>query len=136
MSEDLDGLMQSIRQEADARAQTLQTLVAGADAAHVFGPPVTEGEYAVIPAGEIARGVGLGSGMGLGPKEKASGPLGEAGGGGGGGGGARGRPVAAIVIGPDGVTVKPVVDVTKLALTGLGAALVIVLLSMRILRKR
>jgi hypothetical protein len=34
-----------------------------------------------------------------------------------------GRPVAIIAIGPDGVTVKPVVDVTKLvlaALTGLG----------------
>jgi hypothetical protein len=32
-----------------------------------------------------------------------------------------GRPVAVIAIGPDGVTVKPVVDVTKVALAGLTA---------------
>jgi GTPase len=30
-----------------------------------------------------------------------------------------GRPVAIITIGPDGVRVKPVVDVTKVALAGL-----------------
>jgi hypothetical protein len=32
-----------------------------------------------------------------------------------------GRPVAIIAIGPDGVRVKPVVDVTKVALAGLTA---------------
>jgi uncharacterized spore protein YtfJ len=39
----------------------------------------------------------------------------------GGGGGSSGRPVAIIIIGPDGVTVKPVVDVTKIALAGVTA---------------
>jgi hypothetical protein len=39
----------------------------------------------------------------------------------GGGGGAMGRPVAIIAIGPEGVTVKPVMDVTKVALAGLTA---------------
>ena len=34
----------------------------------------------------------------------------------GGGGGSAGRPVAAIIIGPEGVRVEPVVDVTKIAL--------------------
>jgi energy-coupling factor transporter ATP-binding protein EcfA2 len=37
----------------------------------------------------------------------------------GGGGGAIGRPVAIIAIGPDGVRIKPVVDLTKVALAGL-----------------
>ncbi len=37
----------------------------------------------------------------------------------GGGGGAVGRPVAAIVIGPDGVKVRPVVDVTKIAIAAM-----------------
>lgn len=39
----------------------------------------------------------------------------------GGGGGSSGQPVAIIIIGPDGVTVKPVVDVTKIALAGVTA---------------
>ena len=34
----------------------------------------------------------------------------------GGGGGSAGRPVATIIIGPEGVQVEPVVDVTKIAL--------------------
>jgi uncharacterized spore protein YtfJ len=48
------------------------------------------------------------------------------GGGPGGGGGSNGRPIAVIVIGPDGVTVKPMVDATRVALasiTALGAML-------------
>jgi len=32
-----------------------------------------------------------------------------------------GRPVAIIIIGPDGVTVKPVFDLTKIALAGITA---------------
>jgi uncharacterized spore protein YtfJ len=39
--------------------------------------------------------------------------------GGGGGGGSSGRPVAIITIGPEGVTVKPVFDITKILLAGL-----------------
>ncbi|HEY8885068.1 MAG TPA: hypothetical protein VIO35_07130, partial [Chloroflexota bacterium] len=38
------------------------------------------------------------------------------GGGMGGGGGSMGRPIAVIVIGPDGVEVKPIVDRTKLVI--------------------
>jgi uncharacterized spore protein YtfJ len=37
----------------------------------------------------------------------------------GGGGGSSGRPVAVIVIGPDGVTIKPIFDATKLALAAI-----------------
>ena len=50
------------------------------------------------------------------------------GGGIGGGGGSSGRPVAIIIVGPDGITIKPVVDVTKVALavvTVLGAVVML-----------
>jgi hypothetical protein len=158
MSDALDDLMESVRQDAEARARTLQRLLYGADATRVFGPPVTGGEYIVIPAAEIAGGGGLGSGVGFGrpgdgEKAEAEQPGGwgrsepaeevprrhrlkGAGGGGGGGGGSMGRPVAAIVIGPEGVTVKPVVDITRLALTGLGALAAVAALSARLLRRK
>ena len=45
------------------------------------------------------------------------------GGGIGGGGRSAGRPVAIIIIGPEGVTVKPVFDVTKIALAGITAGI-------------
>jgi len=44
------------------------------------------------------------------------------GGGGGGGGHAVGRPVAVVTIEPEGVTVQPVLDRTKIVLTALTAA--------------
>jgi uncharacterized spore protein YtfJ len=59
-----------------------------------------------------------------------------AGGGGGGGGGAMGRPVAAIILGPEGVQVKPVLDMTKLALTALGAFGAAAALSIKMWSKR
>ena len=136
-------LMQGVRQEAEARSQALQKLLSGADSSRVFGQPVTTGEYTVIPAAQIASGGGFGSGMGFGgPRWKGrhgTGQPGEApeaetegvgapmaaveggGGGGGGGGGAMGRPVAVIVLGPDGVQVKPVTDTTWVAIAALGA---------------
>jgi uncharacterized spore protein YtfJ len=43
------------------------------------------------------------------------------GGGSAGGGGSSGRPVAVIVVGPDGVQVKPIFDVTKFGLAVLTA---------------
>ena len=59
-----------------------------------------------------------------------------AGGGGGGGAGAMARPVAVIVVGPDGVRVKPVLDTTKLALTALGVFGAAAALSMRVMAKK
>jgi uncharacterized spore protein YtfJ len=139
MNEGINDLLENVHKEAEARSQTLQRLLSAADSAAVFGQPVSSGDYTVIPAAEIAAGGGFGSGMGFGsPRMRrsaapaASGePAGEgssteatvegAGGGGGGGGGAMGRPVAVIVVGPDGVEVKPVLDLTKISLTALGA---------------
>ena len=78
----------------------------------VYSAPVTSGEHTVITASEVMAGGGYGYGSGSSPEDNASG------GGGGGGGFSNGRPVAAIVIGPDGVRVEPIVDVTKLAIAG------------------
>jgi uncharacterized spore protein YtfJ len=93
----------------------------------VFGEPVTSGERTVITACEVTIGLGFGYGMGSaggpGPAQEgegegeASGPsMPAVSGGGGGGGNAMARPVAVIHVGPEGVEVEPVVDVTKLGL--------------------
>jgi hypothetical protein len=47
-----------------------------------------------------------------------------------------GRPVAVIVVGPDGVEVKPVFDITKLAITALGAFGAAAAVSLRLLSKK
>ena len=121
--------------------EVMDKLFAVAQPGAVFGKPVESGEYTVITAAEVKVGMGFGygSGGGTGPaaeEETASEGEGEGagaaagtgyGGGGGGGGASGGRPVAVISIGPMGVRVEPVVDVTKLGLafiTALGSMLV------------
>jgi uncharacterized spore protein YtfJ len=118
----------------DQAATMLGKLFAAAQPGAVYGQPVESGTYTVIAAAEVTSGGGFGMGMGLGPAsrsdETVAPPVDAAplegrepsgGGGVGAGGGAMGRPVAIIAIGPDGVTIKPVVDVTKIALAGLTA---------------
>src|SRR5438045_1652345 len=91
----------------------------------VYSAPVVSGNYTIVTASEVTAGGGFGFGGGLGgrstpsstkeqPEEvrSQSEQLDSGGGGLGGGGGSSGRPVAVIVIGPDGVTVKPVFDAT------------------------
>jgi uncharacterized spore protein YtfJ len=113
-------------------SRVLEKIYSAAQPGAVYSEPVTAGNYTVITASEIAAGGGFGSGLGFGlpttpPKQQGetSGreaqPTNSGGGGMGGGGGSSGRPVAIIIIGPDGVTVKPVVDVTKIALAGVTA---------------
>jgi hypothetical protein len=72
----------------------------------VYGAPVTAGAYTVITASEVlaAGGYALGSGTGSS-----------------GGGLSRGRPVATIVLGPDGAKIQPVVDATRVALAVMAA---------------
>ena len=118
----------------------LEKLFEAAKPEAVYGEPVTKGEHTVITASEISVGLGFGYGMGGGVAPSASmekneendeheenaEPGGEygVGGGGGGGGGTTSRPIAAIILGPEGVRVEPIVDVTKVALaffTALGS---------------
>ena len=107
-------------------------IFAAAQPGAVFGPPVVSGVYTVITASEVVAGGGFGSGWGKGGSAHAASDT-TGGGGAGGGGGANARPVAAIVIGPDGVAVRPIFDVTKLTLAGLtaGGALLAAYLRLR-----
>ena len=115
--------------------KTLEKIFAAAQPGAVFGQPVDAGSYTLITASEVTSGGGFGVGMGRGPAPKpdakqsqpaqAAPPAGRQsvrGSGFGGGGGSMGRPVAIIVIGPNGVTVRPIVDVTKVALAALTAS--------------
>ncbi len=86
----------------------------------VYSQPVTQGDYTVITASELQAGIGYGYGGGGGIGEGAAAENQNenigAGGGGGGGGGTSARPVAAVIIGPNGVRVEPIVDPTKIVL--------------------
>jgi hypothetical protein len=82
----------------------------------VYGEPVQQGDTTVIPTAEVLGTLGFGVGEGAGDGGK-----GGYGAGGGGGGRSFSRPVAVIVIGPGGVEVKPVMDLTKIALAGITA---------------
>jgi uncharacterized spore protein YtfJ len=116
---------------AHERAATvLAELISVASADKVYSQPVVAGDRTIITAAEIHTGMGFGYGLSTGvtvpsrwrKRERSDG--GPGGGGGGGGGQALGRPVAVVTIDPEGVTVQPVLDRTKIvvtALTSLGA---------------
>ncbi len=132
------GMLSEARSFVDKRGEQLtpilEKLFAAAQTGAVFSDPVTCGSNTLIMVSEVAAGGGFGSGIGFGPtppvakkqpNEEAQTPQNgkEVGGGGGfgGGGGSMGRPVAVIIAGPEKVTVQPVVDITKIALAGIGA---------------
>jgi uncharacterized spore protein YtfJ len=110
----------------------LQRLFDVANVSAVYSEPVQNGEYTIITAAEVSIGMGIGQGVGSGTEEEVTAAgeshtvSGGSGGGGGGGGGGWSRPVAVISVGPGGVRVEPIVDVTKLGLaffTMIGSAI-------------
>jgi uncharacterized spore protein YtfJ len=110
----------------------LQRLFDVANVSAVYSEPVQKGEYTIITAAEVSIGMGIGQGVGSGTEEEVTAAgesptvSGGSGGGGGGGGGGWSRPVAVISVGPGGVRVEPIVDVTKLGLaffTMIGSAI-------------
>jgi uncharacterized spore protein YtfJ len=124
-----------IDRSGEQMRKTLDKIFAAAQPGAVFGQPVESGSYTLITASEVTSGGGFGVGMGRGPAPKqdarqsppaeATPPAGSQpidASGYGGGGGSMGRPVAIIAIGPAGVTVRPVVDVTKVVLAALTAS--------------
>ncbi len=130
MAQDMNEVLSAVLKDNQRGHTTLGKLIAVAQPNSVFSEPVQSGEYTLITASEVAVGVGfgIGGGAGGGPQdgeEQASeGPAFGFGGGGGGGGGAGGRPVAVIAVGPDGVHIEPVIDMTKIGialLTALGS---------------
>ena len=134
MSDWLETMGVSILKNQENSQQILEKFVETARPSSVFAPPLTAGDYTIITASEVyaGMGVGFGGGGGSGPAASEE-PIGDqlsaeqppadeelspgSGVGYGGGGGVTlGRPVAAITIGPDGVDVEPIVDVTKIAI--------------------
>jgi uncharacterized spore protein YtfJ len=83
----------------------------------VFGEPLQVDGRTIIPVAKVRYGFGVGfGGLGRGTKEKAEEPSGE---GGGGGAGVSITPVALLEITGQETKVKPVVDVTRLAVAGM-----------------
>jgi uncharacterized spore protein YtfJ len=127
-------------------SQLLDKILAAARPGAVFSEPIHSGDYTIIMASEVTAaggfGSGFGRGSGRGPQPSEVGEQGakmddEAGGGGlGGGGGSHGRPVAVIVIGPNGVRVRPVVDVTKIGIAAVTTWLAMFLMFRRWRRMR
>jgi uncharacterized spore protein YtfJ len=123
MDDELKKLGIELLKSKDEGLALMGKLVAVAQPSGVYGEPLTSGEHTVITASEVSVGMGFGfgGGGGTGPaqgcgeatSEEQAGGFGS---GGGGGGVSAGRPVAVIEIGPNGVQVKPVIDVTKTAL--------------------
>jgi uncharacterized spore protein YtfJ len=124
-----------------AGMELLSKLTAVTQPNAVFSPPIQQGDYTVITASEVAMGYGYGfgggGGVGPAPAKKGEEPV-EAGGGGmggGGGGSAMARPVAAVIIGPKGVKVEPIVDPTKISLAFFTAFAAIVIGVARALKR-
>jgi uncharacterized spore protein YtfJ len=88
----------------------------------VFGEPVREHGRTIIPVARVTYGFGLGGGRDGGPEPETTTAERGARAGGGGGGGAMVAPVAVLELTEAGTTVRPIVDVTRLALAGLALA--------------
>jgi uncharacterized spore protein YtfJ len=127
-------MVTAVRTPAEGMA-LLEKLTLVAQPEVVYSRPIQEGAYTVITASEVSvsYGFGFGGGGGWSPgpaaegeeagagAENAGGENAGGGGGGGGGGASMARPVAVVAIGPDGVKVEPVMDVTKLGMAFLTA---------------
>jgi uncharacterized spore protein YtfJ len=105
-------------QALDTIEQVMDSLHAVASVEVVYGAPVKQRDTLIIPAAEVVAFSGFGVGQGFGGPENESSSIGGAGGGGGGGGSAHARPVAVIIVSPEGVRIDPVFDLTKIALAG------------------
>ncbi|UCF61582.1 MAG: hypothetical protein JSV37_02555 [Anaerolineaceae bacterium] len=84
----------------------------------VYGRPIKQGDVTLIPAAEVIAGVGFGSGFLFGQSSEdddRSMPLA------GGAGRTFSRPVAVVIISPEGVRIEPVRDRTKVLLAALTA---------------
>jgi uncharacterized spore protein YtfJ len=138
MSDWLEKMGVSVLKNQENSAAILEKFIETARPTSVYAPPLSAGDYTIITASEVyaGMGVGFGGGGGSAPTGAAEEAISEQsateevdveeeeelpggsgiGYGGGGGGVTMGRPVAAITIGPDGVTVEPIVDATKIAI--------------------
>ena len=136
MADKFDEIVATAITNQEQGVELMEKLIAVAQPGAVYSEPIVSGEYTIITASEVSVGMGFGYGGGGGsmpgptedevttsdePESQAQAGSGF-GAGGGGGGFSMGRPVAVISIGPMGVQVQPVTDVTKMALAFLTAA--------------
>jgi uncharacterized spore protein YtfJ len=106
----------------DTIEELMDGLHASASVEAVYGTPIKQRDTLIIPAAEVFAVSGFGVGQGYGGPEGENDSGAGAGGGGGGGGSAYARPVAVIILSPEGVRVDPVFDLTKIALAGVTLA--------------
>jgi len=126
-------------EQVESRAEAiLARLFAAAQPGSVFAEPLEAGGYTVITASEVmsAGGFGSGQGSGRGARLEAAPNAAGEGAGAGGGGYSSGRPVAAIVIGPEGVTIRPILDTTKLLIAGISAWASVAVFLGRLVKRR
>ena len=103
----------------------------------VYGKPIQQDGSLIIPAAEVIGGMGFGTGFGLPPREgaPAGGQGAQAGGGGGGGGRVVSRPVATIIADREGVRIEPVIDRSRIVLTGMLTGGILGFMFLRLLRR-
>ncbi len=134
MADSTNEWVQALDKTEERNAQVMDKVLAAAQPGAVYGAPVNKDGYTIITANEVMAGGGYGYGKGAGTAPPPPGETDQAkmmsavsaGGGGGGGGYSNARPVAIIVMGPDGVDVKPIIDVTKLGIAGISAWIAII----------
>ena len=112
---------------ANSISEMVETVLGTPTAADVFGPATTAGDTVVIPAAAFERAGGFGFGGGEGGDEVDGGGFG-----GGGGGTIEGRPVAVIEVGPSGVRVHSILDMTRITV----AVIATLIALRRLARKR
>ncbi len=120
---DPDVTIDAIATVGDRVERSLAKIHDGTSVGAVFSAPTTVGDTVVFTAAAVQRMGGFCFGAGGGADDDDAGTCG--GGGGGGGGNSEGRPVAVITVGPNGVEVKPVLDLTRIGVTALAALLAV-----------
>jgi uncharacterized spore protein YtfJ len=120
MGEQFEDIVVTTAKTQEQGNELMEKLIGVAQPGAVYSQPITSGDYTIITASEVSVGMGFGYGMSGGTASEAAESPHESGeeasgfgGGGGGGGFSAGRPVAVISVGPRGVYVEPVRDVTK-----------------------
>ena len=120
MSEQIEpGAMAHIVHTQDEGFKMIDKLLSASSVDAVYSKPIKSGDTTVILASEVGAGGGFGGGMFGANRQEDKEP--RAAGGIGGGGGSSGRPVAAVVIGPEGGSIQPIFDRTKILIALLAA---------------
>jgi uncharacterized spore protein YtfJ len=83
-----------------------------------FGDPYQVNGRTIVPVAKVSYGFGFGAGRGSGAAAEGE-TKNREGSGGGGGGRITVRPVAVVEIDADRTTVRPIIDITRLAIAGM-----------------